>query len=201
MWSLIGWCNSSGSFANGAATAAMAYAFNQMTQANARQQAKQLNAGSRKKWAAVPMEDGTWNVMMVDDAAQRAAGLNPDTGGMASGSGQVGASGFFLAGGISVSTGVSVDTSRNTCAYYSVCLQAGLGLGAGAGGGGSLSVSEVKPGVSWPKGPFIFGGAGLFGSGSADLVGQGGSLDIAGPGFGGGGGYQWCVQNNYACSD
>jgi hypothetical protein len=180
----------------------MAYAFNQMTQREAERTAEQMNnSRGPHKWTAVQLEDGTWNVMSPEDAAQRAAGLNPDTGGMASGSGQVGASGFFLAGGVSVSTGVAADTSGNTCAFYSVCLQAGLGLGAGAGGGGSLSVSEVEPGVSWPKGPFIFGGSGLFGSGSADIAGQAGSLDIAGPGFGAGGGYQWCVQNNYACSD
>lgn len=141
-------------FANGAVTAAMAYAFNQMTQRDASQQAEQLNnSRGPHKWTAVPLEDGTWNVMKIDEAAQRAAGLNPDTGGVASGSGQVGASGFFLAGGASVSAGVVADTNGNTCAFYSVCLQAGVGLGAGAGGAGALSVSEVQPGISWPEGP------------------------------------------------
>ena len=49
----------------------MAYAFNQMTQREARQQAEALNesGGGTVQWSVVQMEDGTWNVMPAEIAA------------------------------------------------------------------------------------------------------------------------------------
>jgi len=199
---------SGGKFANGATTAAMAFAFNQlqsdgtgrMTKSEAVQQARDLNqSGSNRRWTAIQLDDGTWNVMQVDNAAQRAAGLNPETGGVASASGNLGAGGFLGLAGVSVSGGPIFDTHGNACFFYSVCIQAGLGIGVGAGLGAGLSVSEVEPGISTSHGPFGFGGTGLFGSGSLDFSSGGSSVDFFGPGIGAGGGYQWCVQNNVAC--
>ena len=47
----------------------MAYAFNQMTQREALQQAEALSESGTVRWSIVRMEDGTWNVMPAEIAA------------------------------------------------------------------------------------------------------------------------------------
>ena len=189
-----------GKFANGAATAAMAFAFNSelsrdrmpeyRTKAWAGRQAEMMNRGGGN-WVADPIGNGQWNVKDRSRAANEAAGLTTDE--TRSAGGGVSGQGFLGVIGTSVSARGAVSSTGRSCTVVEWCLQFGLGLSAGGGFSGNLSLGDLETGETFSLGIFAVGGQGMIGSGSLDLTNPGVNLDLKTL-FGGGysGGIQWC---------
>lgn len=186
-------------FANGAVTAAMGFAFNQLTQLNRHEHGSKAWAmreaelsGGRMAAVEIPRGSGRWNVLSVDDAARYAARLPTDS----NISGQTGGSfhGFGGVIGMSSAWRTGLDSAGNACSTVEVCLQFGFGLSFGIGPSTTISASEFTVGRDENFGAFGNFGKGILGGASLDVTSPAGTADLRTQlGAGASGGIQWCM--------